>query len=68
MVSSILLFDHLDPVGAFTKNSEIKMKATVSLINAHAGVDTYSLLSVLKFSTVHLNSETTPKSIKQLFA
>ncbi|KAJ3308909.1 Protein fam49a [Boothiomyces sp. JEL0838] len=68
MVASILFHDHIDPVGAFAKESKINIRASVKTIQQYGGNDTNPLLNVVKFSTVHLNSETTPKATKQLLA
>jgi len=66
MVGCIILFDHIDPEGAFVKNSKINIKGCIRLIQGSAGVDADSLLNTLRFTSKHLNDETTPKSIKNL--
>ncbi|KAI8050724.1 hypothetical protein BDF21DRAFT_441371 [Thamnidium elegans] len=53
MVVSIILYDHIDPNGAFYKNSPINYSAT-------------NLLSALRYNSKHLNDDTTPKGVKNL--
>jgi len=68
MVVSIILYDHIDPQGAFNKQSPINIKSSVKAIQIH-GINEYSnLMSALRFNTKHLNDETTPKNIKQLLS
>jgi hypothetical protein len=68
MVVSIILYDHIDPQGAFYKQSPINIKSSVKAIQAH-GINEYSnLMSALRFNTKHLNDDSTPKNIKQLLS
>ncbi|RIA95827.1 hypothetical protein C1645_688549 [Glomus cerebriforme] len=68
MVVSIILYDHIDPQGAFNKQSPINIKSSVKAIQIH-GINEYSnLMSALRFNTKHLNDESTPKNIKQLLS
>jgi len=66
MVGCIVLFDHIDPDGAFVKNSKINIRSCIRLIQGSAGVDADSLLNTIRFTSKHLNDDTTPKSIKNL--
>nr|KAJ3419957.1 Protein fam49a [Polyrhizophydium stewartii] len=106
MVVSVLLYDHIDPAGAFIKNSKInvralrnhfptshrhfrrparhspltpltplmplmprtQIKASIKVIQSSGGSGADALLNALRFSTQHLNDETTPKAIKQMLA
>ncbi|KAJ3392315.1 Protein fam49a [Lobulomyces angularis] len=68
MVMSIILYDHVNPQGAFIKTSTINMKASVKVIQTRGGSISDSLLGSLKYTTIHLNDETTPKQTKALFA
>jgi len=68
MVGCIILFDHIDPEGAFTRNSKINIKSCIRLIQGSAGVDADSLLNTLRYTSKHLNDETTPKNIKNLLS
>src|SRR3990167_3785705 len=67
MTASVILFDNLDPKGAFHKRSPILIKRCITLIREKGSqypVD--SLLNALRFTTTHLQDEETPASIKQL--
>jgi len=68
MVVSIILYDHIDPQGAFNKQSPINIKSSVKAIQAHGTTDCSNLISALRFNTKHLNDESTPKNIKQLLS
>jgi hypothetical protein len=68
MVGSILFYDHIDPIGAFAKESIVNIKASVKVIQSHGGAATEPMTNVLKFSTLHLNDEGTPKATKALFS
>lgn len=68
MVGVIILYDHVHPTGAFTKNSLIDVRASIKVLkDQHIGrVD--GLLNALRYTTTHLNDESTPKAIKQVLA
>ncbi|KAG1068448.1 hypothetical protein G6F42_026378 [Rhizopus arrhizus] len=71
MVVSIILYDHIDPNGAFYKNSPINIKHSVKIIQTITTVKSneYSatnLLSALRYNSKHLNDDTTPKNVKNL--
>ncbi|KAI8340443.1 hypothetical protein BC941DRAFT_417251 [Chlamydoabsidia padenii] len=70
MVVSIILFDHIDPQGAYSKQSPINMKTSIKLIQTTCQVSeeaaTHSLLSALRYNSKHLKDETTPKHIKSI--
>jgi len=66
MVGCIVLFDHIDPDGAFSKNTKINIRSCIRLIQGSAGVDADSLLNTLRFTSKHLNDDATPKNIKSL--
>ncbi|CAG8516114.1 11125_t:CDS:2 [Paraglomus brasilianum] len=68
MVVSIILYDHIDPQGAFNKQSPINIKSTVKAIQTHGTSELSNLMSALRFNTKHLNDESTPKNIKQLLS
>ncbi|KAI7816881.1 hypothetical protein BC939DRAFT_467631 [Gamsiella multidivaricata] len=69
MVIAIIIYDHIDPQGAFIKSSPINIKSSVKAIHSHGNSsDTPNLLSALKFNTKHLNDSSTPKTIKTLMA
>ncbi|KAI9359848.1 hypothetical protein BD770DRAFT_419396 [Pilaira anomala] len=72
MVVSIILYDHIDPNGAFSKYSPINVKnslktiQTTNNLNQQEQSSTSNLISALKYNSKHLNDESTPKGIKNL--
>ncbi|KAG0050547.1 Protein fam49a [Gryganskiella cystojenkinii] len=69
MVISIIIYDHIDPQGAFVKSSPINIKNSVKAIHSYGNAkDTPNLMSALRYNTKHLNDASTPKSIKTLMA
>ncbi|KAG0199857.1 Protein fam49a [Mortierella sp. GBA30] len=69
MVISIIIYDHIDPQGAFSKTSPINIKSSVKAIHSYGNSnDTPNLISALKYNTKHLNDASTPKTIKTLMA
>lgn len=69
MVIAIVLYDHIDPQGAFGKNSPINIKNSVKAIHSYGNTsDTPNLISALRYNTKHLNDPSTSKSIKTLMA
>eukprot|EP00056_Hartaetosiga_gracilis_P000916 m.41334 g.41334 ORF g.41334 m.41334 type:complete len:136 (+) comp10416_c0_seq1:117-524(+) len=67
MVGLIILFDHVDPMGAFHKKSQmIDVKACIKLLQASGHDDLENLLNALRYTTKHLNDDTTPKEIKKM--
>ncbi|KAF9312388.1 Protein fam49a [Podila horticola] len=69
MVIAIVLYDHIDPQGAFGKNSPINIKSSVKAIHSFGNTsDTPNLISALRYNTKHLNDPSTSKSIKTLMA
>ncbi|KAG0074482.1 Protein fam49a [Linnemannia elongata] len=69
MVISIIIYDHIEPQGAFNKSSPINIKNSVKAIHTFGNAtDTPNLISALRFNTKHLNDATTPKTIKTLIA
>ncbi|KAF9273546.1 Protein fam49a [Mortierella alpina] len=69
MVIAIIIYDHIDPQGAFIKSSPINIKSSVKAIHSHGNTsDTPNLISALRYNTKHLNDSSTPKTIKTLMA
>ena len=69
MVGTIILYDHVHLVGAFSKkNPSIDIRASIKALKMHANPHLENLLNALRFSTKHLNDDTTPKEIKKLLA
>ncbi|KAG0173473.1 Protein fam49a [Apophysomyces sp. BC1034] len=70
MVVSIILYDHIDHSGAFSKSSPISIKNSVKIIQTVITVpdesSTSTLLSALRYNSKHLNDETTPKNVKNM--
>ncbi|GAA5815522.1 hypothetical protein MFLAVUS_009034 [Mucor flavus] len=72
MVVSIILYDHIDPNGAFSKYSPINVKNSLKTIqvtnnlNQQEQSSTSNLISALRYNSKHLNDESTPKGIKNL--
>ncbi|CAJ0833233.1 3312_t:CDS:2 [Entrophospora sp. SA101] len=65
MVVCIILYDHIDPQGAFNKQSPINV---IKAIQTHGTSESSNLMSALRFNTKHLNDDSTPKNIKQLLS
>ncbi|KAG0241514.1 Protein fam49a [Actinomortierella wolfii] len=69
MVIAIIIYDHIDPAGAFGKSSPINIKSSVKAIHSHGNsTDTPNLISALRYNTKHLNDASTPKAVKSLMA
>ncbi|KAI8980278.1 hypothetical protein BDB01DRAFT_797168 [Pilobolus umbonatus] len=72
MVISIILYDHIDPNGAYNKYSPINIKSSLKIIqgiNPSATQDpsnSSNLISALRYNSKHLNDESTPKGIRNL--
>ncbi|KAI8496001.1 Protein fam49b [Branchiostoma belcheri] len=68
MVGVIILYDHVHPVGAFAKKSGIDMKGCIKVLRDQPASKVEGLLNALRYTTKHLNDETTPKNIRALLA
>jgi len=68
MVGVIILYDHVHEVGAFAKNADIDMKATIKVLKDQPQGSVDGLFNALRYTTKHLNDETTPKQIRLLLA
>jgi len=66
MTGAIILYDHVDPQGAFCKKSQINIKGAISVLKSYTISPTDGLLNALRFTTVHLNDPQTPSQIKQM--
>ncbi|PWA27543.1 hypothetical protein CCH79_00000241, partial [Gambusia affinis] len=66
MVGVIILYDHVHPNGAFTKSSKIDMKGCIKVLKDQPVDNVEGLLNALKFTTKHLNDESTPKNIQSM--
>jgi len=69
MVISIIIYDHIDAQGAFSKSSTINIKNSIKAIQVYGNTtDTPNLISALRYNTKHLNDASTPKAIKSMLA
>nr|CAH0111423.1 unnamed protein product [Daphnia galeata] len=68
MVGLVILYDHVHPVGAFQKSSNVDVKGCVRVLKEQPSSRSESLLNALRYTTRHLNDESTPKHIKTLLA
>ncbi|ESO01314.1 hypothetical protein HELRODRAFT_112732 [Helobdella robusta] len=68
MVGVIILYDHVHPIGAFVKSSNIDIKNSIKVLKDYAPQKVESLLNALRYTTKHLNDDSTPKTIKALLA
>lgn len=68
MVGVIILYDHVHPQGAFTKTSHIDVKRSIRVLKEQPPNVVEGLLNALRYTTRHLNDETTPRHIKGLLA
>uniref|UniRef100_A0A4W6CMA5 Family with sequence similarity 49 member Ba n=1 Tax=Lates calcarifer TaxID=8187 RepID=A0A4W6CMA5_LATCA len=66
MVGVIILYDHVHPAGAFVKTSNIDMKGCIRLLKEQPPSSVEGLLNALRYTTKHLNDETTSKQIKNM--
>uniref|UniRef100_A0A7M4EEG8 CYFIP related Rac1 interactor A n=1 Tax=Crocodylus porosus TaxID=8502 RepID=A0A7M4EEG8_CROPO len=66
MVGVIILYDHVHPVGAFSKTSKIDMKGYIKVLKEQPPDTVEGLLNALRFTTRHLNDESTSKQIRAM--
>ncbi|MED6251876.1 hypothetical protein ATANTOWER_004013 [Ataeniobius toweri] len=66
MVGVIILYDHVHPAGAFVKTSNIDMKGCIKVLKEQPPSSVEGLLNALRYTTKHLNDETTSKQIKNM--
>lgn len=66
MVGVIILYDHVHPVGAFAKTSNIDIKASIKVLKEQPPGSVDGLLNALRYTTKHLNDDSTPKNIRAL--
>jgi hypothetical protein len=70
MTGALVLFDHVDLIGAFHKKTPINLKGCVELLKQHSQQnkqDSEALLNAIRFTTLHLNDPDTPLAIRQMF-
>eukprot|EP00043_Microstomoeca_roanoka_P027050 m.13473 g.13473 ORF g.13473 m.13473 type:complete len:325 (+) comp7282_c0_seq1:231-1205(+) len=69
MVGVIILYDHVHLIGAFSKkNNSIDIRASIKVLKLHDNPHLEGLLNALRYTTKHLNDESTPKEVKKLLA
>ncbi|XP_048866938.1 CYFIP-related Rac1 interactor B isoform X1 [Brienomyrus brachyistius] len=66
MVGVIILYDFVHPVGAFAKGSKIDMRGCIKVLRDQPRNSVEGLLNALRYTTKHLNDESTSKSIKAM--
>jgi len=65
MTGLIIIYDHVHEVGAFSKKTHVDIRAAIAVLqNANEDV----LLDAIRYSTKHLNDDSTPPKIKQMLA
>jgi len=69
MVGVIILYDHVHPIGAFAKTTQIDVRGSIKVLKEQQPPTVVEgLLNALRYTTRHLNDDTTPKNIKSLLA
>ncbi|XP_063363187.1 CYFIP-related Rac1 interactor B [Cydia amplana] len=68
MVGLIILYDWVHPSGAFCRSSSVDVKGCVKFLQQQTPAKAEPLLNALRYTTKHLNHQTTPKNIKTLLA
>lgn len=68
MVALIILYDHVHPTGAFAKASTVDVKGCVKVLKDQPASSSENLLNALRYTTKHLNDDSTPKHIRSLLA
>lgn len=68
MVALVILYDHVHPVGAFAKTSNVDVKGCVKVLKEQPASSSENLLNALRYTTKHLNDDSTPKHIRTLLA
>lgn len=66
MVGVIILYDYVHPVGAFAKSSKIDMKGCIKVLRDQPPNSVEGLVNALRYTTKHLNDESTNKTIKSM--
>jgi hypothetical protein len=66
MTGTIILVDHLSESGVFHKKSTIRIKACIQYLKNFTDASPDFLLNSLRFTTAHLNDDTTMAEIKKL--
>jgi len=65
MTGLIIIYDHVHDQGAFSKKTPVDIRAAIAVLqNANEDV----LLDAIRYSTKHINDDSTPAKIKQMLA
>lgn len=68
MVGVIILYDHVDDNGAFAKTTQIDVRGSIKVLKEQPPTVVEGLMNALRYTTRHLNDDSTPKNIKSLLA
>lgn len=68
MSGSIILVDHLAPLGVFHKKSPVRIKQAIGCLKNSGEPGTDALLNSLRFTTRHLADDSTMPDVKKLLA
>ena len=66
MTAIIILYDHAHPDGVFYKNSHVDVKGCLKILREQEKSRVESLFNALRYTTKHINDQSTPKSTKLL--
>ncbi|CAL8277673.1 unnamed protein product [Lota lota] len=66
MVGVIILYDYVHPAGAFVKTSGIDMKGCIRVLKEQPPSSVEGLLNALRYTTKHLNDDTTSRQIRNM--
>ncbi|KAJ1650284.1 hypothetical protein IWQ61_008874 [Dispira simplex] len=64
MVTSAVLYDHVEPTGVFQRSSSINVTSVIHALGKYQTAHTDNLMNALRYSTKNLNSDTTPKQVR----
>ncbi|CBJ27279.1 conserved unknown protein [Ectocarpus siliculosus] len=68
MTSAAVLYDRITDSGVFVRRSHIGVSKCIKVLNRHGGATGEQLRATLRYSTMHYNSDTTPKNIRDALA
>ncbi|CAM9358748.1 unnamed protein product [Ectocarpus sp. 12 AP-2014] len=68
MTSAAVLYDRITDSGVFVRRSHIGVSKCIKVLNKHGGATGEQLRATLRYSTMHYNSDTTPKNIRDALA
>uniref|UniRef100_UPI00358FCE18 CYFIP-related Rac1 interactor B-like isoform X2 n=1 Tax=Myxine glutinosa TaxID=7769 RepID=UPI00358FCE18 len=66
MVGVIILYDHVHPVGAFARTSKIDMKGCIRVLKEQPAANVEALMNALRYTTRHINDESSCKQIRSM--